>query len=104
MLRSLPNLLLLPALLGLLASGCDGTAPPRPPTFTKSTSQPGGEALRLQGRVNDAAGLLPGDVERRLDSRLAALEAATGHQLVVVTVASLGEEDIADYTLYLGRR
>ncbi|WP_238538964.1 YgcG family protein [Novosphingobium sp. AP12] len=76
--------------------------PPAP--FTESTTQPAGEALRLQGRVNDAAGLLDEAAERRLADRLRTLEDRTGHQMVVVTAPSLGGKDIAEYTLDLARR
>jgi uncharacterized protein len=52
--------------------------------------------------VVDAADLLPADAEARLAARLAAVEAQSKHQFVVVTVKSLGEHDIADYGLTLG--
>lgn len=56
----------------------------------------------LTGRVVDQAKLLDVDETTRLDGKSAALEKTTGHQLVVVTVTSLGKRDIADYGLALG--
>lgn len=72
--------------------------------FSESTTQPPGEALRLQGRVNDAAGILRADVEAQLSTRLQSLEEKTGHQMVVVTTPSLGGETIELYTRALGNR
>lgn len=57
----------------------------------------------LSGRVVDAAGLLSPETEARLTQRLAALEAQTTDQLVVVTVEDLQGHDIADYGYQLGR-
>ncbi len=57
----------------------------------------------LDGRVVDAADLLPPATEQALTERLAALERTTGRQLVVVTLAGLDGYDIADYGYQLGR-
>lgn len=57
----------------------------------------------LSGRVVDAAGILPADVQAEISRRSAAIEAASGAQMVVVTVASLQGMDIADYGYRLGR-
>lgn len=57
----------------------------------------------LTGRVVDAANLIPADVEAVLDQKLAALEAKSSDQLVVVTLPSLQGTDIADYGYQLGR-
>lgn len=57
----------------------------------------------LTGRVVDEAGLLSPEAEARLTQRLAALEAETTDQLVVVTVRDLQDHDIADYGYQLGR-
>ncbi len=45
---------------------------------------------RLTGRIVDEANLLDAATKADLDSKLAALEAKSGDQLVVVTVRSLG--------------
>ncbi|WP_181704553.1 TPM domain-containing protein [Chthonobacter rhizosphaerae] len=50
----------------------------------------------LTGRVVDAAGVLPADVEARLTGRLEAMERTSGDQLVVATLPSLGERPIED--------
>lgn len=57
----------------------------------------------LSGRVVDQAGLLSASNEAALTERLAALEQATGDQLVVVTVDDLGGREIEDYGYRLGR-
>ncbi len=56
----------------------------------------------LTGSVVDVADLLTPEEEAVLAERLAALEASTKHQFVVVTVASLGAEPVEDYTRGLG--
>jgi uncharacterized protein len=58
---------------------------------------------RLTGRVVDAANILPPATEAALDARLAGLEQRDGTQLVVATVPSLQDYDIADYGYQLGR-
>jgi uncharacterized protein len=62
------------------------------PTFPAST-----------GRVVDEAQLLSPEQEAALTQKLAALEAKTSDQLVVVTVASLQDYPIEDYGYQLGR-
>jgi uncharacterized protein len=57
----------------------------------------------LTGRVVDDAHVLSPDVQADLTSKLAALEAKTGRQLVVVTLPSLQGYDIEDYGYQLGR-
>ena len=57
----------------------------------------------LTGRVTDQAKLLSSTQKAELDQKLAAHEAATSNQIVVVTVKSLEGLDIADYALKLGR-
>jgi uncharacterized protein len=57
----------------------------------------------LEGRVTDAAGLLPAETETRLTAQLRTLEDTTGTQLVVATVPDLGGYEIEDYGYQLGR-
>lgn len=57
----------------------------------------------LTGRVVDAADVLPPATEQAIEARLAAVEQATGHQLVVATVPSLGGRPIEDFGYQLGR-
>lgn len=65
---------------------------------------PAGYALpALTGRVVDKADLLTAADEAALSARSAALEKATGHQFVIVTVPDLGGHGIEDYGLHLGR-
>jgi uncharacterized protein len=57
----------------------------------------------LTGRVVDDAHVLSPEVQADLTAKLAALEAKTGRQLVVVTLPSLQGYDIEDYGYQLGR-
>ncbi|MBW8754736.1 MAG: TPM domain-containing protein [Sphingomonadales bacterium] len=57
----------------------------------------------LTGRVVDGANIIPPDVEARLDQKLAALEAQSHRQLVVVTLPDLQGYEISDYGYQLGR-
>ncbi|MDO9336012.1 MAG: TPM domain-containing protein [Caulobacter sp.] len=57
----------------------------------------------LTGRVVDNAGLLSPAVEADLTRKLEGLQAATGRQLVVVTLPDLGGLEIEDYGYRLGR-
>ena len=58
---------------------------------------------QLTGRVVDDAHLLQPAEVGALDAKLAALETQSRRQMVVVTVPSLGGEDIQDYGVKLGR-
>ena len=58
---------------------------------------------KLTGRVVDAADVLPPAVEASLDAKLAGIEQASGHQVVVATVPSLEGVPIEDYGYQLGR-
>jgi uncharacterized protein len=75
--------------LGLAICGARAIAAPTFPTLT--------------GRVVDAAHVLSPEVQADLTAKLAALEAKTGRQLVVVTLPSLQGYDIEDYGYQLGR-
>src|SRR3989344_7169869 len=57
----------------------------------------------LTGRVVDGADILSPQAETQLTGELAALEAQTGRQLVVVTLADLQGYEIEDYGYQLGR-
>jgi len=57
----------------------------------------------LTGRVVDQADLLNPQQEAELTARLEALERASSRQLVVATISSLQDLDIADYGSQLGR-
>lgn len=61
------------------------------------------ELPTLSGRVVDAAGLLSPEQETSLTERLAAEEAGSSNQIVVVTLPDLQGYDIADIGLRLGR-
>lgn len=54
--------------------------------------------VHLAGRVTDAAHILSPQEQATLSENLEKLEQKTQHQLVVVTVPSLGGRDVADYT------
>ncbi len=57
----------------------------------------------LSGRVVDQARILAPETEAALTEKLAALEAETGDQFVVVTLDSLQDKEIEDYGYQLGR-
>ena len=59
-------------------------------------------AIVLAGRVTDAAEVLTPEQEATLNTKLAQLEQATKHQMVVVTVPTLGGADIDTFTKDLG--
>lgn len=90
-------------LAALALAGCDGTQPATANKIAAVGAAPA-PALRLAGRVTDAADVLPPAAEAALTERLAALERRTRHQMVVVTVPSLGGREIDDYTIELARR
>ena len=58
----------------------------------------------LSGRVVDQAAILDLQTEALLEGKLADLEAKTTNQVVVVTLKSLENYDIADYGYRLGRQ
>lgn len=55
-------------------------------------------AIALAGRVTDAADILKPAEKAVLDARLEALERATAHQMVVVTVPSLQGREVSAFT------
>ena len=56
----------------------------------------------LTARVMDQAGVLQPEQRAALEAKLAAFEAQAGPQIVVLTVATTGIEDIADYAQRAG--
>lgn len=88
--------------------------PGKPPRITRidlratgwaaATGQPDADAptsaamaSALQNHIDDGAGILPAAQKAQTETRLDAFERMTGHQLVVVTIPSLGGKDIARY-------
>jgi len=57
----------------------------------------------LSGRVNDDAHLFDANAAQGLDRTLQAYEKNTGRQFVVLTVPSLGDEVLEDYTIKVAR-
>lgn len=66
---------------------------------TRATDQ--NAAIPLEGRVTDSAHILSPGFRIKLSGKLERFERLTHHQMVVVTVTSLGGRDIADFTLDL---
>jgi uncharacterized protein len=54
---------------------------------------------KLQGRVNDYAGVLQPQTRRELENSLAQYERETTHQIAILTVPSLGGESIEAFSL-----
>ncbi|HEY5955301.1 MAG TPA: TPM domain-containing protein [Polyangiaceae bacterium] len=57
------------------------------------------EVPALAGRVNDNARILSAEAAQRLTQRLSAYEQATGHQLAILTIPTLGGDPIEDYSI-----
>ncbi len=57
----------------------------------------------LRARVNDYAGMLSLTEQGRIERRLAEFEKQTTHQIGVLTIASLGGEDIAAYSFRVAK-
>jgi uncharacterized protein len=57
----------------------------------------------LTGRIVDQANIIPADVRAAIEPKLVDLEAKSGIQLVVATVASLDDQDIETYANQLFR-
>ncbi len=57
----------------------------------------------LSGRVVDAANLLQPDQKAALEAKLAGVEQATGHQVVIATIPDVQGYPLADYGYRLGR-
>ena len=57
----------------------------------------------LSGRVVDEAGILDAATRQTMTDKLAAVEAKSVDQIVVVTLKSLQDTSIADYGYQLGR-
>ena len=53
----------------------------------------------LSGRINDRAGLLVPGVRNELEQYLAAVEASSGAQIALLTLPSLGGNDLTSYSL-----
>lgn len=80
--------LVLAALILLVGAAAAVAAPKFPP---------------LTGRVVDQANILSAATEAELTAELAQLEQQTGRQMVVATIADLGDYPIEDYGYQLGR-
>ncbi len=57
------------------------------------------EVPKLQGRVNDLAGLISRGTEAELERRIAELESSDSTQLVILTITSLEGEALEEYSL-----
>ncbi|MFI5311798.1 MAG: TPM domain-containing protein [Gemmatimonadales bacterium] len=58
----------------------------------------------LRGHVNDYAHALAPDRAAALEARLTDYERGTGHQLVLVTLTTLGGQPIEDYSMHVAER
>lgn len=90
--------LLAAALIAIAA--CSGP----PLSNVAAATQPPTDPLANYAPVTDLADILAPDREAALARQLEALERSTQHQLVVVTVTSLGGRNIDDFTRALGNR
>ncbi|MBC7554760.1 MAG: TPM domain-containing protein [Taibaiella sp.] len=53
--------------------------------------------------VNDFANMMSAAEQQQLESELVEFERATSNEITIVTITSIGEYDIADYTVKLGK-
>ena len=74
------------------------------PSTRRAEAAHGERAIALNVRVTDAANILTPDQEADLSAKSENLERKTGHQLVVVTVTSLGGQDVATFTRNLANQ
>ncbi len=86
----------------LAAPGCSAKADA--PAQPDEPARVAGIPERPDGPVLDMANILPAKDERELQNRLTRLWDETGNALVVVSVPSLGGQDIAVYARALGNR
>lgn len=90
------------ALALLLLGGCDN---PRDGSKTfdpvAQSSSGSAAAVSLEGRVTDAAHILSPATRAALSAKLDRFEKTTHHQMVVVTVPTLGGQDKSAFTLAL---
>jgi uncharacterized protein len=84
--------------LSLLVAACRVAPEPDLPPG-KRTANDGGSVPVLDAHVTDTAQVLPASVERELELRIAALEAGSNVQMAILTVPSLGAEDLETYSL-----
>ena len=107
--RILSTLFCVFTLLGLTAINLSaaGNAAEQNPTVKEATTQTSNEKSSnfpiLTGRVVDQAGVLSQGVKEELETALAAHEANTTNQVVVVTLESLDGVAIEEYSLELAR-
>jgi len=57
------------------------------------------EVPPLRGRVNDSAGLLSQEQASHLEDQLAQFENESGHQVVVLTISTLGSDNLEDFSI-----
>jgi len=94
--------------IGLTLAGCGSATAPQAANQVAAapapTPSPPADLPELTGRVVDNANLLTPAREAGTTAQLAALEAQTSDQLVVVTTPSLGGRTIDQYGLALGNQ
>jgi len=94
------------ALLLTLTACADADAPAEQTGASGRTAQncAGIDVPRLLGRVSDHAEFLSPADESRIGNELAAYDAASHHQIVLVTVRSLAGKDVATVGQCIGNR
>ncbi|MBN2356760.1 YgcG family protein [candidate division KSB1 bacterium] len=68
-------------------------------TFMMVASAPALEVPYLTGRVNDYANVLSEEAKQQLTIKLEQHEQATSNQIVVLTLSSLGDENLEDFAV-----
>jgi uncharacterized protein len=88
----------------VLTASCDARTASPPTVDFNNSAAARTPAIQLAGRVTDAADILNPAQEAALTAKLEEFERKTKHQMVIVTVPSLGGQDIAAYTRDLANR
>ena len=83
--------------LALLAAACSSPQEACSGPSQAAVSRPAPPAVPLAGRVTDAANVLSAEQRLSLSRELEQFERRTRHQMVVVTVTTLGGRDVADF-------
>lgn len=97
------RILMMALLLVLLPATVASAQSAAPASQSSTTSGPQFPANPNKQWVIDEADILPPSEEAALNTKLKDFETKNGHQLVVLTVNSLGGYDVADYGYQAGR-
>jgi uncharacterized protein len=102
--KRLLQVIALTSMLSALACSDGKTSSSQPARSAPPVVAVHSASLPLTGRVTDAASVLSHDQQAGLSTKLEQLERSTHHQMVVVTVPTVGGRDVADFTRDLANK